>query len=52
MADLLDVDAKDFSLMHESIQMSKLNTLVGTRISLTIKRKVNETATPTTTSLP
>ncbi|KAK2179187.1 hypothetical protein NP493_508g01031 [Ridgeia piscesae] len=51
MADLLDVDAKDFSFMHESIQMSKLNTLVGTRISLTIKRKVNETATPTTTSL-
>ena len=31
MAGLLDVDAKDFSLMHESMQMSTLNTLVGTR---------------------
>ncbi|KAK2175445.1 hypothetical protein NP493_731g01016 [Ridgeia piscesae] len=35
---LLDVDAKDFSLMHESMQMSKLNTLVGTRMFLTIKK--------------
>ena len=38
MAGLLDVDAKDFSLMHESMQMSKLNTLVVTRMSLTIKK--------------
>ena len=37
MASLLDVGAKDFSLMHESMLMSKLNTLVGTRVSLTIK---------------
>ena len=35
---LLDVDAKDFSLMHENMQMSKLNTLVGTRMFLTIKK--------------
>ena len=38
MAGLLDVGAKDFSLMHESMQMYKLNTLVGTRVSLTIKK--------------
>ena len=33
---LLDVGAKDVSVMHESMQMSKLNTLVGTRVFLTI----------------
>ena len=38
MASLLHVDAKDFSLMNESMQMSKLNTLVGTGVSLTIKK--------------
>ena len=38
MASLLDVGAKDFSVMHESMRMSKLNTLVGTRVSLTIKK--------------
>ena len=38
MAGLLDVGAKDFSLMHESMQMYKLNTLVGTRVSLIIKK--------------
>ena len=38
MAGLLDVDAKDVSLMPESMQISKLNTLVGTRVSLTIKK--------------
>ena len=38
MAGLLDIDAKDFSVMHESMQMHKLNTLVGTRVSLTIKK--------------
>ena len=32
------VGAKVFSVMHESIQMHKLNTLVGTRVSLTIKK--------------
>ena len=37
MASLLDVGAKDFSVMHESMRMSKLNTLVGTRVSLVIK---------------
>ena len=35
IARLLDVGAKDFSLMHGSMQM--YNTLVGTRVSLTIK---------------
>ena len=38
MASLLDVGAKDFSVMHESMRMSKLNSLVGTRVSLTIKK--------------
>ena len=38
MASLLDVGAKDFSVMHKSMRMSKLNTLVGTRVSLTIKK--------------
>ena len=38
MAGLLDVDANDFSLMHERLQMSKLNTLVGSSVSLTIKK--------------
>ena len=38
MAGLLDIDAKDFSVMHESMQMHKLNTLVGTRVSFTIKK--------------
>ena len=32
------VGAKDFPVMHESIQMHKLNALVGTRVSLTIKK--------------
>ena len=50
MAGLLDIDAKDFSVMHESKQMHKLNTLVGIRMSLTLRR-VNETVTSTTTSL-
>ena len=31
MARLLDVGAKDVSLINESMRMSKLNTLVGTR---------------------
>ena len=38
MASLLDVGAKDLSLMNQSMRMSKLNTLVGTRVSLTIKK--------------
>ena len=38
MASLLDVGAKDLSLMKESMRMSKLYTLVGTRVSLTIKK--------------
>ena len=38
MAGLIDVGAKDFSLMHESMQMYTLNTLVGTRVSLAIKK--------------
>ena len=38
MASLLDVGAKDFSVMHESMRMSKLNNLVGTRVSLIIKK--------------
>ena len=38
MAGLLDVDAKDFSLMHKRMQTYQLNTLVGTRLSLTIKK--------------
>ena len=38
MAGLLDIDAKDVSVMHESMQMHKLNTLVGSRVSLTIKK--------------
>jgi len=32
------VGAKDFSVMDESLQMHKLNTLVGTRVFLTIKK--------------
>ena len=36
--DLLDVDANNISVMHESMQMHKLDTLVGTRVSLTIKK--------------
>ena len=35
----LDVDAKDLSLMHESMEMHKLNALVGSRVSLTIKKR-------------
>jgi hypothetical protein len=38
MAGLLDDGAKDVSLMHESMQMYKMNTLVGTRVSLTIEK--------------
>ena len=41
MAGLLDVNAiyaKDLSLMHESMHMSNLNTLIGTSVSLTIKK--------------
>ena len=38
MASLLDVGAKDFFLMNESMRMSKLNTLVGSLFSLTIKK--------------
>jgi len=38
MAGLLNVEAKDFSVMYESLQRHKLNTLVGTRVSLTIKK--------------
>ena len=38
VASLLDVDARYFYLMNESMRMSKLNTLVGTRASLTIKK--------------
>ena len=33
MASLLDVGAKDLSLMNQSMRMSKLNNLVGTRVS-------------------
>ena len=32
------VGAKDYSVMHESIHMHKLNTLVGARVSLTINK--------------
>ena len=38
MASLLDVGAKDLSLMNQSMRMSKLNTLVGICVSLTIKK--------------
>ena len=38
MCGLLDVDAKYFSLMHKRMQMYKLNTLIGTRLSFTIKK--------------
>ena len=38
MASLLDVGAKDLSIMNESMRMSKLNTLVGTGVSFTIKK--------------
>ena len=38
MAGLLDINAKHFSVMDESIQFYMLNTLVGTPVSLTIKK--------------
>ena len=38
MAGLLDVDAKDCSLMHESMQMYKLNSSVVTSVALTFKK--------------
>ena len=34
---LLDVNAKDFSVIHETVQTNRLDTLIGTRVSLTIK---------------
>ena len=51
MTGLLDVDAKDFYLMGESMQMYKLNSLVSCVYAcLSPLRKVNETGTPTTAS--
>ena len=38
MTGLLDVDAKDLSLKNESMQIYKLNSLVRTRVSLTINK--------------
>ena len=52
MAGLLDVDAKDFSVMHESMQIYKFNTLIETRLSLTIKKSKRTTSTITTTTIP
>ena len=38
MSSMLDVNAKYLPLMHESMQMHKLNTLIGTRVALNIKK--------------
>ena len=38
MASMLDVGAKDLYLKNQSMRMSKLNTLVGTCVSLNIKK--------------
>jgi len=38
MIGLLDVDAKDLSLMNISMHIYKLNSLVGTRVYLTVQK--------------
>ena len=39
MAGLLDINEKDCSVMDESMQFYKLNTLIGISVSLTIKKR-------------